>query len=263
MSHKAETSDDSVLVGFSKWILGEVAERQDKNGNKPKRGERRSRKGERMWIRAKHICYQGQDIHRGSDYPWRASLAVLALQRDGNTQWAACVTVAGYAGYPAVAARLGKSKHVKGRRPMDSVRKAETIRRTVNSQMKRLGAQLHRDLDTWLGTYREKYDRDSWCAEQIRVLEMRAGLGDTASTVELARLLHEQKDWDRAREVYSRARKVWKAGSVPERMRANIVEWFDRQIENCKLRRPLDPKPTFRLSGSEGVTLVIRGRARE
>jgi hypothetical protein len=146
---------------------------------------------------------------------------------------------------------------------MGLVRKAETIRRTVNSQMKRLGAQLHRDLDTWLGTYREKYDRDSWCAEQIRLLEMGAGTGDVRSTVELARLHHEKKDWDKASEAYSRARKVWKADSVPERMRANIVEWFDRQIENCKLRRPLDPKPTFRLSGAESVTLVIRGRARD
>jgi hypothetical protein len=101
------------------WLFFDTATRQDANGNRPRRGQRRTRNGQRMLVHSRRvldlnmasdtwgICYQDNDKRvRGNDVILRLALAVLAFQAEGSTLEHACLMVVDQA---SVRERLGYS----------------------------------------------------------------------------------------------------------------------------------------------------------
>ncbi len=94
------------LEQFAENILGDLAERRDEHGKRPPRGKRRVERvvGEtrRIPLRGDHVCYQGQDHYRGSDRPFRLTMAVTAREKKFQLQrgkargafWRACLLTA-------------------------------------------------------------------------------------------------------------------------------------------------------------------------
>ena len=167
------TSNRSVYFEFAQWMLREVAERRDRQGERLERGQRRfatsrSRKL-RFEIRGEHISYGGSERFRDNDLSFRLALALRALEQVGETNWNACLTVAEY---PVVAARLGRSK----RRPKvvrlassrsEVVQRAETVRALVNKYRKRFPEeQREQEFRAYLGMFRYDYARDEEWYEQ-------------------------------------------------------------------------------------------------
>jgi len=103
-----------VLLGFAREALTDLAERRDHSGLKVPRGQRREERinGEirRMFLRGRHICYQGKETKtdgkprfRGSDSGLRLTVAITACEmylgqigdvRPKGTNRQACLMVA-------------------------------------------------------------------------------------------------------------------------------------------------------------------------
>lgn len=76
---------------FARYILGDLAERRDQAGEKPRRGDRRFRViagvEQRTPLQGDHVHYLGEEQFRGSDRAFRLTLAVTAYERHLDVEY--------------------------------------------------------------------------------------------------------------------------------------------------------------------------------
>ena len=253
--------NSTILKGFARWMLREVAERTDEEGQTLKRGQRRFRteSGEqkRYRIRGKSISYSGRERFRDNDLSFRLALAVRAFQKSGLSNWEACLTVAEE---PIVVARLGKSnrrpKSLKNPDDTPLVRRAETIRSLANKYMKRFKDSFEQEFLSWLECYRSDFCCDGdWYAEQEPIYKARIvgvekdhGQNDplvAMSHLNLARLYHEQSKYVEAKRSYQKAAEFYRSATVLEDYCELVLECITKEIENCRRRNHPIPLPNI------------------
>ena len=250
--HRMTEKDQKTLEGCAQWMLEEVAERRDSEGNFPKRGRRRQENGERIPLASAHRSYCGDDIHVGNDFSWRVAVAVEALMRAGHSECNACVEVAEH---PTVVERLEED---------DLTKRVENVRSKHNYQRKKLGLRLDKDLANCLADYREKCCRDEeWYEVQLEAQRLRRLDGNRVAAAQEGILLHELAAEDSesaercrryrtAREAYERARVMWEHLEPRQRIKTLVLDWIDRQIANCESLIEPDPIPSVRADCNEG-----------
>ncbi len=142
---------EEVLEQFAEQILGDLAERRDEHGNRPPRGKRRVENVEgetrRIPLRGDHVCYRGKDRSRGSDRPFRLTMAVSAREKKFQLErgkargafWSACLLTAERVVFsPSTSVRLrqsfGDPRPGPKSRPTDPASAKQSIRAQSSSQ---------------------------------------------------------------------------------------------------------------------------------
>ncbi len=266
--------DSAVFIGFAEWILHDVADRVDKDGQQPQRGRRRWSQSAGVKqihpLRGEHIEYQqtptchvtGRKM-RGSDFSLRLAIVVKALKMGGKSNKEAyAFVIEDPKRFKIVSEHLGRSRRRPSRMPADqpgSSRQMQTVRSQVNNFIKRFPGYFESQFEMWLNRYRNWFTRDGeWYRSALdeskrRIAECRKDLGPghwlVASHIhQLATLYHETGNFRQAATHYRKAVSLyemansegWVAIWSPE-VREKAVSSVKQALELCRKKILVSP----------------------